>query len=345
MDTESFQTQILDWFDKYGRKNLPWQTESSAYRIWVSEIMLQQTQVAAVVPYYERFIQTFPDIETIAESSIDKVLHLWAGLGYYARARNLHKTAQHISNQGSFPDTLEGLMALPGIGRSTAGAILAMAFNQRHPILDGNVKRVLTRIHAIEGWPGQNHISKKLWQLSDQVTPENRVAEYTQAIMDLGATLCTRSKPDCSGCPVSDNCMARQQGRTTDIPYPKPRKILPVKQSVLLILTNIENQILLQQRPPVGIWGGLWSLPEFTQINDALLWCDRQNMFRIHVQKLPEQRHTFSHFHLDYVPIKVQVNNSENIVLEGNQTVWYKTEQIKTLGLPAPVKRLLNQET
>ena len=342
MDPKLFQARVLDWFDLYGRKNLPWQTESTPYRIWISEIMLQQTQVTTVIPYYERFILKFPDVETLAQSNIDKVLHLWSGLGYYARARNLHKAAQLICNQGRFPDTLNALLPLPGIGRSTAGAILAMAFNQRQPILDGNVKRVLTRIHAIEGWPGNSQISRKLWRLSDQFTPENRVAEYTQAMMDLGATLCTRTKPDCSACPVNDACLARLKKRTADLPFPKPKKILPVKQTVFLILANRENQILLQQRPPVGIWGGLWSLPEFTHVNDALLWCTQHDMQIIKQHMLSEQRHTFSHFHLDFTPVRVQVKNPANIVLEGNQTVWYKVEQINTLGLPAPVKRLLN---
>ena len=344
MDPELFQARILGWFDQYGRKNLPWQTEPAPYRILVSEIMLQQTQVKTVIPYYERFIQQFPDVKTLAQSSIDNVLQLWAGLGYYARARNLHKAAKLISNQGKFPDTLDDLMQLPGIGRSTAGAILATAFNQRQPILDGNVKRVLTRVHAIEGWPGKHQISRKLWQLSDQFTPDKRVAEYTQAMMDLGAILCTRSKPDCPACPVKNGCLARLEARTADFPFPKPKKILPVKQTVLLILANGENEILLQQRPPVGIWGGLWSLPEFSQINDALLWCRQYDMQIIKQQALSRQRHTFSHFHLDYTPIRVLVKNPANNVLEGNQTVWYKAEQIKKLGLPAPVKRLLNQE-
>jgi A/G-specific adenine glycosylase len=305
--------------------------------------MLQQTQVATVIPYFNAFVDAFPTIEHLAQAPVDKVLHRWSGLGYYARARNLHKTAQLIVSQGRFPDTLEELVALPGIGVSTAGAILSIAFSKRHPILDGNVKRVLTRFKAVSGWPGNSLVNKKLWTISGRLTPADRVADYTQAIMDLGATICTRSKPLCEKCPLEDCCLARTTRTVSLFPTPKPAKTLPVKQLVFLLLSNHSSQILLVKRPPSGIWGGLWSLPEFDNLESAHNWCLTQNMPVTHAQALKARRHTFSHYHLDFTPVLMQTNSLINSVMEPNQTVWYKAEQIKSLGLATPIKLLLEQ--
>ncbi|MDD5274261.1 MAG: A/G-specific adenine glycosylase, partial [Methylovulum sp.] len=337
------QQCLLTWFDQHGRKNLPWQQDINPYRVWLSETMLQQTQVATVIPYFLKFTETFPTVEALAAAPIDEVLQHWAGLGYYARARNLHKAAQQIVELGAFPNTLAGLMALPGIGQSTAGAILSIAFNNSHPILDGNVKRVLTRLYAVFGWPGNLAVNKQLWAVSAELTPVKRVADYTQAIMDLGATLCTRSKPLCLACPVAEYCLAYQQGNPTAYPTRKPPKSIPVKTSVWLILYNVDNEILLERRPPTGIWGGLWSVPEFTSIADAQDWCLSRNLSIRELYSLPSKRHTFSHYHLDYTPLIARVENPTNNVMEANQRLWYNSAQIAGLGLAAPVKTLLQQ--
>ncbi len=341
MNSPEFQQRILEWFDIQGRKDLPWQQNITPYRVWLSETMLQQTQVSTVIPYFNTFIQHYPSIELLAQAPIDDALHHWSGLGYYARARNLHKTAQLITKQGYFPDTLEALINLPGIGLSTAGAILSIAFNKSHPILDGNVKRVLARFKAISGWPGYSFVSKQLWAISEELTPEHRVAEYTQAMMDLGATVCTRSKPNCCQCPIQTACQAKQTETVSSLPTPKPPKTLPVKQLVLLLLSDSTGQILLEKRPPTGIWGGLWSLPEFNTIELAYDWCLTNNQPITEAQILAAQRHTFSHYHLDYTTVFIKAENPMNFVMEANQTVWYKLDQLKKLGLPAPIKLLL----
>ena len=341
MSPSDFQKQLLAWFDIYGRKDLPWQQNITPYRVWLSEIMLQQTQVSTVIPYFNAFIARFPDIDSLAQTPLDEVLHYWSGLGYYARARNLHKTAQIIYRQQRFPDTLAELMALAGIGQSTAGAILSIAFNSSHPILDGNVKRVLTRYKGIAGWAGQAEIAQQLWAVSAELTPIQRCADYTQAMMDLGATLCTRSKPLCLACPLASHCVAYKTGTTAILPTPKPRKTLPVKQVIFLLLQNNQQQICLEKRPPTGIWGGLWSLPEFDSIESAQNFCLVQNISIQHQQILSTERHTFSHYHLDYTPLVIQTESPTNFVMEAERTVWYNGEQINKLGLAAPIKHLL----
>jgi len=342
MTPSAFQHHILAWFDQHGRKDLPWQKDLTPYRVWLSETMLQQTQVATVIPYFNTFIEKFPDIESLANAPVDEVLYLWSGLGYYARARNLHKTAQLIAARGRFPDTLDELTALPGIGLSTAGAILSIAFKKSHPILDGNVKRVLTRFRAVSGWPGNSVVNKELWAISAKLTPIDRVADYTQAMMDLGATVCTRSKPACENCPLNTECLARRENNVSAYPTPKPSKTLPVKRVTLLLLSNADKRILLEKRPPTGIWGGLWSLPEFDSITEAHDWCLVRNIHVIDQQALATRRHTFSHYHLDYTPLLIQSDNPINFVMEADRTVWYKTEQLNRLGLAAPIKQLLN---
>jgi A/G-specific adenine glycosylase len=341
MPPDLFQQAVLTWFDRHGRKDLPWQQAITPYRVWVSEIMLQQTQVITVIPYFQRFMQSFPSVETLAKADLDTVLQHWAGLGYYARARNLHKAANIIAAQSTFPNSLDALTALPGIGLSTAGAILSIAFQIPTPILDGNVKRVLARFCGIEGWTGDAKINQQLWEISQRYTPVKRVADYTQAMMDLGATLCTRSKPLCLACPLAEFCIAKREGKTALLPTAKPSKKMPVKTCVMLLLQDTQQQILLEKRPPLGIWGGLWSLPEFENLTAARCWLEEQH-FQIHVEQIfPLQRHTFSHYHLDYTPLLIRSENLINRVLESDNNLWYNLKQIHTLALPAPVQRLL----
>lgn len=353
MPTQTFSTSLLNWFKQYGRHDLPWQHPREAYRVWLSEIMLQQTQVQTVIPYFERFINEFDSIENLANASQDEVLHLWTGLGYYARARNLHKSAQLIVEQhnGQFPEDYDAILALPGIGPSTAAAILAQAFNQPHAILDGNVKRVLTRFYAVHGWPGEKKVEEQLWIISKQLTPNHSAADYTQAIMDFGATLCTRSKPLCTSCPINSDCLAFKQGNPQDYPTTKKRKSLPVKQTTMLLLQNTQGEVLLKQRPAQGIWGSLWSLPEIEESEDALLFS--QQHFGCHIESstpLEAFRHTFSHYHLDIQPLLCQVSTHTQCVMESDNIVWYKGG-LKTSkqhvsdkrGLPAPVKMLLEK--
>ena len=346
-NNHTFSQLLLSWYSKHGRHDLPWQQNRNCYRVWISEIMLQQTQVTTVIPYFERFMERFPDVSSLAEATQDEVLHLWTGLGYYARARNLHKAAQIIQNEyrNNFPEEYESVLALPGIGPSTAGAILAQALGQRHVILDGNVKRVLTRLYTIEGWPGKKEVENQLWEHAASLTPEQRLTDYTQAIMDLGATVCTR-RPDCSICPVSSLCLAYEQGNPTNFPAPKPRKTLPVKKTHMLVLKNEQGEILLERRPPSGIWGGLWSLPECTaeQASDVQQWCQQHLGLLIHnAQTQAALRHTFSHFHLDITPVISQVKSPANHVMEASNRVWYNTEQPELLGLPTAVLKILNQ--
>ncbi len=348
MTSESiFSQKLLAWYQQHGRHDLPWQQDRSLYRVWVSEIMLQQTQVVTVIPYFERFMARFPDSQTLANASEDEVLHLWTGLGYYARARNLHKAAQIIRDQyaNAFPENFDSVLALPGIGRSTAGAILAQALGQKHVILDGNVKRVLTRLYAIEGWPGKKAVENQLWDIAETLTPDNNLTDYTQAIMDLGATTCAR-KPSCQACPMTKDCKAFAQANVTDYPTPKKRKALPVKATHMLLLKNDAGELLLQKRPPSGIWGGLWSLPEYPVDNeqDITMWCEQQlGLIIDDCQTLPVLRHTFSHFHLDITPISSRVKSPANHVMEAANGVWYNTQRPETLGLPAPVLKILNR--
>lgn len=342
MNALDFQQRVLAWFDAYGRKDLPWQHNITPYRVWLSETMLQQTQVSTAIPYFQAFIKKFPTLEELARAPIDEVLSLWSGLGYYARARNLHKSAQLIAAQGQFPNTVDKLLKLPGIGLSTAGAILSIAFGQRQPILDGNVKRVLARFNAVYGWPGQSIVNKQLWVLSDYFTPIQRVADYTQAIMDLGATVCTHSKPACHICPLQEHCQAKLNNTIALLPTAKISKTLPIKQRVFLLLQNANGEIWLEKRPSVGIWGGLWSLPEFMDVASAKDWCLSHHLEPINLQILTMKRHTFSHYHLDYTPVLIQTHNTSHNVMEAEQ-LWCHAEQINTLGLPAPIKLLLQR--
>lgn len=341
--SQSFSDAILNWYEQYGRKTLPWQQNKTPYKVWLSEIMLQQTQVSTVIPYFERFMARFPTVIDLANADQDEVLHLWTGLGYYARARNLHKAAQVIANHhdGVFPTTLDEVMALPGVGRSTAGAVLSLSLSQPHPILDGNVKRTLARCFAVEGWPGKKPVENKLWEIAETLTPTTDTDKYNQAMMDMGAMVCTRSKPKCDLCPVADRCEARVQGRQMDFPGKKPKKTLPVKQTSFLLI-QYQDEIWLEQRPPSGLWGGLWCLPEAAEHTLEVDIADKlHNIKPVKTEVLTAFRHTFSHFHLDIVPIKVSVAERPQIIMEANQGLWYNLSQPAKVGLAAPVKKLL----
>jgi A/G-specific adenine glycosylase len=342
MSPERFQQLLLDWFDRHGRKDLPWQKSVTPYSVWVSEIMLQQTQVNSVIPYYNKFMLRFPDVQALADAELDEVLQYWSGLGYYARARNLHKAAQQLAAKGGeFPDSVAEMISLPGIGRSTAGAILSIACSQSQPILDGNVKRVLSRFQAIRGWVGDKTVTDKLWQISQNYTAGHRTAAYTQAIMDLGATLCTRSKPNCEICPLASGCQALKNDLVQLLPEARPRKKLPKKSLYFLILQNNAGQILLEKRPPTGIWGGLWSLPEFTDYPSLQEWIAKHNWVTGSCEILPSRRHLFTHYQLDYTPVCVTLKNHMDNVMEANSWLWYKHPEIFKVGLPTPIKQLL----
>ena len=348
-DCMTIAPRLLHWFDHHGRHDLPWQQDRSPYRVWVSEIMLQQTQVTTVIPYYQRFMARFADVEALAAAPLDDLLHHWSGLGYYARARNLHRAAQQICQQhaGRFPNRLDEVMALPGIGRSTAGAILAIACGQRHPILDGNVKRVLCRYHAIDGWPGTRAVEKALWQLAEAHTPARRVADYTQAIMDLGATLCRRTRPRCQDCPLRQGCLALAHDRQAELPTPRPKKKIPTRQTAMLLLRNPRGETLLQHRPPAGIWGGLWSFPELgANLDDEAIrhWCRDTLGHEIVVEsRWPRLRHTFSHFHLDIEPVVANVIAEQLSIAEASPQRWHPVGEPPDFGLAAPVHTLLQR--
>jgi A/G-specific adenine glycosylase len=338
-----FSDRLLNWWDSHGRKDLPWQHNVDPYRVWVSEIMLQQTQVKTVIPYFERFMASYPSIEALANAELDDVLHHWSGLGYYARARNLHKAAQTIRDEhaGAFPGSFDDIAALPGIGRSTAGAILSLALEQRHAILDGNVKRVLARHKGIEGWPGKTSVQREMWQLADALTPDTRVADYTQAIMDLGATLCTRSSPSCDQCPVGSDCTALAMNAIADFPGRKPRKEKPLKTTTMLIATTGDT-VYMERRPASGIWGGLWSLPELGD-EDAASWSARVlDDRKPRVESWELLRHSFSHYDLDIRPVVVRVAAASSKVADGDDSTWYRFDESPPGGIAAPVRKLID---
>ncbi|MBS3804257.1 MAG: A/G-specific adenine glycosylase [Oleiphilaceae bacterium] len=343
---DNFADRLLYWYDRHGRHDLPWHHNRTPYRVWVSEIMLQQTQVATVIPYYHAFMARFPDVASLADAPVDDVLSHWSGLGYYARARNLQKAARQVvaDHRGEFPADQDALEALPGIGRSTAAAILAQAFGLYATILDGNVKRVLARYHAVSGWPGQTRVLNELWECAEQHTPRQRVRDYTQAIMDLGAMVCTRSRPDCDQCPLAADCQAYALDETRRYPGSKPKKAKPEKTTWMVILEDGQGRILLNRRPPSGIWGGLWSLPELDPAHgpDELAEaCQRQLGLTCHEPRtLAAFRHTFSHYHLHIQPAALAVLSSSLIADSDNQR-WVYRDEAMSLGLPAPIRSLL----
>ncbi|WPC05495.1 A/G-specific adenine glycosylase [Pseudomonas benzenivorans] len=344
MSPEQFSAAVLAWYDRHGRKDLPWQQGITPYRVWVSEIMLQQTQVGSVLGYFDRFMAALPTVKELAEATEDEVLHLWTGLGYYTRARNLQKTARLIMAEhgGEFPQDVEALTALPGIGRSTAGAIASLSMGLRAPILDGNVKRVLARYVAQEGYPGEPKVAKQLWQVAERLTPHERVNHYTQAMMDLGATLCTRSKPSCLLCPLRSGCQAHLLGLEIRYPMPKPRKALPQKRTLMPLLTNGAGEILLYRRPSSGLWGGLWSLPELDDLQGLAALAERHALRLGARQELAGLTHTFSHFQLAIEPWLIRAESASHAVAEADW-LWYNLATPPRLGLAAPVKKLLKR--
>ncbi len=341
LEPVTFQQRLLEWFDRAGRHDLPWQRERTPYRVWVSEIMLQQTQVATVIPYFERFMVRFPTLAELAVASTDEVLHLWTGLGYYARGRNLHKAARQVMAEhgGELPVTnLETMAELPGIGRSTAGAIIAQSTGRRAVILDGNVKRSLSRLHAVAGWPGRPAVERRLWALAEHYTPECRVADYTQAMMDLGATLCRRGTPECSRCPFVDVCVAHARGEQRRFPESKPRKALPTRTTLMLVLRDAEGRVLLEQRPASGLWGGLWGLPQFDDLAALRAWLDVHAPGATLDPAWPAFSHTFSHFRLDITPQPARIGGLNSV---GEARCWYDPGSPGRIGLAAPVESLL----
>ena len=344
--TATFSQHVLKWFDRHGRKHLPWQQDITPYRVWVSEIMLQQTQVTTVIPYFGRFMERFPSVDILAEASEDEVLHHWSGLGYYSRARNLHKAAKTVVSDfgGNFPSSIDELTQLSGIGRSTAGAVASISMGIRAPILDGNVKRVLARFRAVEGWPGKTAVANKLWEVAEDYTPDERVADYTQAMMDLGAMVCTRTKPTCTLCPLEMDCLAHQMNSETQFPGKKPKKKKPEKAVKMLILVNQYGEVLLEKRPAKGIWGGLWGLPEAAVGEGLADFCHVKTGFTTSdFEEWSVFRHTFSHYHLDITPVKAFISVISKQTKGCEQWHWFQPNQPSELGLAAPVSKLLDK--
>ena len=335
---------LLRWHAIDGRKDLPWQRDRTPYRVWVSEIMLQQTQVGTVVGYYERFMARFPTVQDLAHAKADEVLHLWSGLGYYARARNLQRTAQILVQRhaGDFPASIDEVVQLPGIGRSTAGAILALARGERHAILDGNVKRVLARYFAVAGYPGDTAVERELWALAEACTPHTGVDDYTQAIMDLGATVCTRANPACLLCPLTAACIARRDDKQRLFPAPRPRKARPSRAAWVLLAQRGTN-VLLERRPPTGIWGGLWGLPEFPTREHAEQWC-REHLSRPSAaQAEAPLKHAFSHFDYELQPLLVQCGGKSASLRDDDRYRWYDVAAPPAVGVPKPIATLLGR--
>ena len=346
LQPKRFAERLLEWFEVHGRHTLPWQLNPTPYRVWISEVMLQQTQVATVIPYHARFMARFPDVQSLAAAPLDEVLHLWAGLGYYARARNLQKCAQVLVAQhgGQFPQRLKDVMELPGIGRSTAGAILAISRGERHPILDGNVKRVLARVFGIAGDPSSNAVLAALWHQSEACTPGENVAAYTQAIMDLGATVCTRT-PGCTVCPMATACVAALEGRQSELPGRKQKRARSAREATLLIAKAGRNgsaAVLVERRPASGIWGGLWSPPQFESVGQALAWCSEEFGATPESHTLPPIDHAFTHFDLRLNPLVIHCEPGTK-VRDGDDRLWYQLDSPPRIGLPQPISQLFER--
>ncbi|POR56228.1 A/G-specific DNA-adenine glycosylase [Paraburkholderia eburnea] len=351
----SFAPRLIAWQREHGRHDLPWQNTRDAYRIWLSEIMLQQTQVSTVIPYYARFLERFPTVEALANAPVDDVMALWAGLGYYTRARNLYRCAQVVAGQhgGQFPRTVEGLAELPGIGRSTAAAIASFAFGARETILDGNVKRVLARVFGVEGFPGEKRVENGMWTLAESLVPDAAatdadVSAYTQGLMDLGATLCTRGKPDCERCPFASDCVAKTTNRQRQLPASRPKKAVPTRRTWMLVLMD-GDAVMLEKRPPSGIWGGLWSLPEAADEAALAARAEGFGADVASVSPLAPLAHTFTHFKLDIEPRIAELaelaepgRKGRALVAQDADTAWVPLREIDAYGVPAPVRKLLD---
>ena len=345
LEAPTFSTSVVAWYRQHGRQDLPWQHSNDPYHRWVSEIMLQQTQVATVIPYYCRFIDRFPDMQSLAKARVDDVLDYWTGLGYYARARNLHRATQVIlrDHDGVFPGAFEDVAALPGIGRSTAGAILAFSFNQSYPILDGNVRRVLARYHAIDGWPGKADVARRLWAAAERHTPGEDIGDYTQAMMDIGAEVCLRRRPRCTECPLSSGCKSHNQGNPEQYPASRPRRTRHWRATTMVMARDHLGRVLLERRPATGIWGGLWSFPECPPEQSPERWFQEQ--FGLDIKSgapwdvVP---HGFTHLKLEIRPVPAKLVGTATIV-ESLDRVWYKPGSSLGRGVAAPIRRLLEQ--
>ncbi|MFZ5502402.1 MAG: A/G-specific adenine glycosylase [Pseudomonadota bacterium] len=339
----SFASRLIAWQRRHGRHDLPWQG-ADAYRVWLSEVMLQQTQVATVIPYYQRFVASFPTVNALAAASEEQVLAHWSGLGYYARGRNLHRAARMVVGQhgGRFPQEFDAILALPGIGRSTAAAICALAFRQRRAILDGNVKRLLARYCGIDGWTGDKKIERQLWERAEALLPQRNVATYTQALMDMGATLCTRSRPKCANCPLQRDCSAFNSNRVSALPTPRPHKAIPQRHSTFLLLLH-GTRLLLEKRDSQGIWGGLWCPPQFADEVAALTWCAQQGIRVEHCgAALPAFTHTFTHFKLHITPLLLRVQDKPQCAQQSHDD-WPDIAEARQRAIPAPVRQMLEK--
>jgi A/G-specific adenine glycosylase len=338
----TFAVDLIEWQRVHGRHDLPWQGTRDPYRIWVSEVMLQQTQVAIVIPYYQRFLARFPDIASLANAPLDEVLALWSGLGYYSRARNLHAAAVEIraSHDGVFPMHFEAVVGLPGIGRSTASAILVFARGARLPILDGNVKRVLARCFGIAGYPGESAVAARLWHESEALLPRENVEAYTQALMDLGAAICVRRSPLCDRCPVRRRCVARRTGAVHELPMPRPRRPLPHRSTTMLVLRR-GHDVLLEKRPPAGVWGGLWCFPEIASDDDPVRTsAERFGIAAVARHRLAPVEHAFTHFRLTITALCMDVERGQSAMHEAG-SAWWPLRDAARAALPAPVRRIV----
>ncbi len=346
-----FSRLVLEWFDQHGRSGLPWQHSREPYRIWVSEIMLQQTRVETVIPYYQKFMARFADIDTLANADSEEVMTCWAGLGYYARARNLHRAAQQVRDQydGLFPLSFDDVVALPGIGRSTAGAILSLADHQRLPVLDGNVKRVLSRCFGVFGNPGKASTRNRLWEIAERLTPAARIADYTQAMMDMGATVCVSARPDCRVCPLQRRCIAFNRNLQDKLPEPAPKKTRPVRNIRMLLIRDRKagdldrkSGYLLLRRPPTGIWGGLWSFPQITDFGiDHRQWCQSELGLEVDAgTELARIIHAFTHFELNITPVICTLIAKTDAILDEAHTLWYTPATDTAPGLPSAVRKI-----
>jgi A/G-specific adenine glycosylase len=339
-----FSSRIVAWQKRHGRHDLPWQNTRDPYRIWLSEIMLQQTQVATVIPYYSRFLEKFPTLRKLASASEDEVLALWSGLGYYSRGRNLLRAARIVTEQfgGEFPRSFDDILALPGIGQSTAAAISAFAFGERCAILDGNVKRVFARHFGIAGFPGEKKVESRLWDVANKALPKKNIEAYTQGLMDLGATLCLRTRPLCLACPVEESCIAKREGRIHELPAPRPKKAVPEKSTTMLIIAH-EGEVLLEKRPPTGVWAGMWCFPELQNgMNPRDACRQRYSLETIPLKPWHVLEHGFTHFKLSITPQPIAVQKKLSRTAEPG-TVWLSIDDALNAAIPKPVRTLLSK--
>ena len=344
MKEADFSTRVIAWQKRHGRHDLPWQNTRDPYRIWLSEIMLQQTQVATVIPYYARFLEKFPTLRDLAHAAEDQVLALWSGLGYYSRGRNLLRAAQIVAEQfgGEFPRSFDEILALPGIGQSTAAAVSAFAFGERRAILDGNVKRVFARNFGIAGFSGDKKVEAKLWAVAETELPKKNIEAYTQGLMDLGATVCLRTKPLCRACPVEDSCVAKREGRIHELPSPRPKKTVPEKSTTMLIITH-EGEVLLEKRPPTGVWASMWCFPELHNGASPRQACRDRYGLEVTTQKSWNVlEHGFTHFKLSITPQPIAVQKKLSRAAEPG-VMWLSIDDALSAAIPKPVRMLLNK--